>query len=78
MKKGSVELCLILLAITGIHAIKILRNPRERGRVLPLKDVKSEIMLSGQDSISNTADYVPVSSTGRVNAWKTFEKINGN
>jgi hypothetical protein len=78
MKKGSVQLCLILLAITGIHAIKIMRNSRERGRVLPLKEIKSEIMLSGQDSLSNTADYAPVSGGGNVNVLKTFENTSEN
>src|SRR5580700_10871902 len=78
MKKGSVQLCFILVAITGIHTVKIMRNSPERGRVLPLKNIKSEIMLSGQDSLSTTADNRPVERPNRRNIWEPFTNWNAN
>jgi hypothetical protein len=55
MKKGSVQLCFLLIAITSIHTVKILQNSSIKVQDLPLRKIKSTLLLTKMDSLAATA-----------------------
>lgn len=44
------KLCLVILAISGLHAIKIMRTPSLRGVVVPEDKIKTIWAVQGLDS----------------------------
>jgi hypothetical protein len=55
MKKGSVQLCFLIVAITGAHTVKILQNSSIKVQDLPLRKIKSTLLLTKMDSLATTA-----------------------
>jgi|HubBroStandDraft_6_1064221.scaffolds.fasta_scaffold287724_2 hypothetical protein len=51
MKGGIFQLGLLLFAVFSIHAIRIIRTPSIKGQVLPAKNVKNVLLVSGHDSV---------------------------
>ncbi len=51
MRRGSLELCLIIVIVIGIHAERILHNGSIVGKITPVKPASSVIAVSGKDSI---------------------------
>jgi len=55
MKKGSVQLCFLLIAITSAHTVKILQNSSIKVQDLPFRKIKSTLLLTKMDSLATTA-----------------------
>ncbi|HLY68464.1 MAG TPA: hypothetical protein VKR53_01975 [Puia sp.] len=55
MKKGSVQLCFLIMAITSAHTVKILQNSSIKVQDLPLRKIKSTLLLTRLDSLATTA-----------------------
>jgi len=51
MRRGMLELCLIIIVVIGIHAERLLHNGSIEGRVSPSKASSSIIAVRGEDSI---------------------------
>jgi hypothetical protein len=51
MRRGILELCLIIIVVIGIHAERLLHNGSIEGRVSPAKGSSSIIAVRGQDSV---------------------------
>jgi len=47
-------LCFLLMAITSMHAIKIMRNSSNRVQDLPVRKVRNAMLLNSDDSLSVT------------------------
>jgi hypothetical protein len=55
MKKGSVQLCFLLIAITSAHTAKIMKNSSIKVQDLPFRKIKSTLLSTGMDSLATTA-----------------------
>lgn len=51
MRRGMLELCLIIIVVIGIHAERLLHNGSIEGRVSPAVASPSIIAIRGSDSI---------------------------
>jgi hypothetical protein len=51
MRRGILELCLIIIVVIGIHAERLLHHGSIEGRVSPAKTSSSIIAVRGQDSV---------------------------
>jgi len=51
MRRGLLELCLIIVVVIGIHAERLLHNGSIEGRISPAKASSSIIAVRGQDSV---------------------------
>jgi len=51
MRRGMLELCLIIIVVIGIHAERLLHNGSIEGRVSPSVASPSIIAIRGNDSI---------------------------
>jgi hypothetical protein len=51
MRRGMLELCLIILVVIGIHAERLLHNGSIEGRISPVGLSRSIIAVHGNDSI---------------------------
>jgi hypothetical protein len=55
MKNGTVQLCLVLIAITGIHAAKIMRSSSGKIQGLPVRNIRNALLLTKIDSLNANA-----------------------
>lgn len=51
MRRGILELCLIIIVVIGIHAERLLHNGSIEGRVSPAMASSSIIAVRGEDSV---------------------------
>jgi hypothetical protein len=51
MRRGMLELCLIIIVVIGIHAERLLHNGSIEGRVSPARASSSIIAVRGDDSV---------------------------
>jgi len=52
MRRGLLELCLIIIAVIGIHAERLLHNGSVEGRVLPVPGANPAVIaVKGKDSV---------------------------
>jgi hypothetical protein len=51
MRKALFELCLLLSAITCVHAVRIMRTGSINGKVFPSNPRQSVLATNGQDSV---------------------------
>jgi hypothetical protein len=51
MRRGMLELCLIIIVVIGIHAERLLHNGSIEGRVSPAVASPSIIAVRGSDSV---------------------------
>jgi hypothetical protein len=51
MRRGMLELCLIIIVVIGIHAERMLHNGSIEGRISPAKSSPSIIAVRGNDSV---------------------------
>src|SRR5438046_691740 len=57
MRRGMLELCLIIVVVIGIHAERLLHNGSIEGRVSPAVASPSIIAVRGNDSVRvNSSD----------------------
>jgi hypothetical protein len=55
MRRGLLELALIIIAVIGIHAERILHNGFIEGRISPVNRSSSVIAVRGSDSLKITS-----------------------
>ncbi len=51
MRRGILELCLIIIVVIGIHAERLLHNGSIEGRVSPALASSAIIAVRGEDSV---------------------------
>ncbi len=51
MRRGMLELCLIIVAVIGIHAERLLHNGSIEGRISPATPSPSVVAVRGGDSV---------------------------
>ncbi|MDR3713777.1 MAG: hypothetical protein P4L51_13230 [Puia sp.] len=51
MRNAAVQLCLLMLAITSVHAVKIMQSSSLRGKIRPAMGVEGVWAIRGNDSI---------------------------
>jgi hypothetical protein len=51
MRRGTLELCLIIVVVIGIHAERLLHSGSIEGRISPAKASPSVIAVRGNDSV---------------------------
>jgi hypothetical protein len=51
MRRGMLELCLLIIVVIGIHAERLLHNGSIEGRVSPARVSSSIIAVRGEDSV---------------------------
>jgi hypothetical protein len=78
MRRGMLELCLIIIVVIGIHAERLLHNGSITGRISPVKSSQSVTAIRGSDSvkvISNDGHFGMVLQPGD---WRViFADYNG-
>lgn len=76
MRKALVELCLLLLAITGIHTLKIMQNGSINGKVYPAGIVKSVVAVNGTDSVITMSENGNFALIVKPGVWKVIFAVN--
>jgi hypothetical protein len=56
MRKGFLELCLIIMVVIGIHAERLLHNGSIKGSISPALASPSVIAVRGNDSVRVKSD----------------------
>ncbi len=57
MRRGILELCLIIVVVIGIHAERLLHNGSIEGRIFPAMSSKSSVIaVQGNDSVKVTSN----------------------
>jgi hypothetical protein len=56
MRRGMLELCLLIVVVIGIHAERILHNGTIEGRISPANTSSSVIAVRGSDSLKVTSN----------------------
>lgn len=51
MRKALLELCLLVMAIVGVHTARIMRSGFINGKVYPAGVAESVVAVSGEDSV---------------------------
>jgi hypothetical protein len=51
MRRGMLELCLIIIVVIGIHAERLMHNGSIEGRISPASSSPSIIAVRGSDSV---------------------------
>ena len=70
MRRGLLELCLIIVVVIGIHAERLLHNGSIEGRISPRRSFLSVIAVRVDDSLK-----LPVKMA--ILEW-TFNLVTGN
>ena len=76
MRKALLELCLIVLAITGIHTLKIMQSCSINGKVYPAGAVKSVVAVNGTDSVITISENGNFALMVRPGVWKVIFAMN--
>jgi hypothetical protein len=69
MRRGMLELCLIIVVVIGIHAERLLHNGSIEGRISPANP-SSVIAVRGNDSIKIKSDDGHFGMELRPGDWK--------
>jgi hypothetical protein len=81
MRRGMLELCLIIIVVIGIHAERLLHNGSIEGRVSPARASSSIIAVRGDDSvkvISNDGHFGMELQPGDWRLIFAVKEFNGN
>jgi hypothetical protein len=70
MKMNFLKLCFVIIAISGLHAIKIMRSPSIKGVVFPENKVKTIWAVQGTDSTEVRNDDGNFSVKVKPGVWK--------
>ena len=76
MRRGMLELCLIIIVVIGIHAERLMHNGSIEGRVSPVKASQSIIAVRGKDSIKVTSNDGHFGMELQPGDWKLIFAIN--
>jgi len=70
MRRGLLELCLIIIAVIGIHAERLLHNGTIEGRISPAIATPSIIAVRGSDSVNVISNNGHFGTDLRPGDWK--------
>ncbi len=70
MRRGLLELCLIIIAVIGIHAERLLHNGTIEGRISPAAASSSIIAVRGSDSVKVISNNGHFGTDLRPGDWK--------
>lgn len=70
MRRGMLELCLIIIVVIGIHAERLLHNGSIEGRIYPANSTSSVTAVSGKDSVKVISDDGRFGMELRPGSWK--------
>jgi hypothetical protein len=70
MRRGFLELCLIIVAVIGIHAERLMHNGSIEGRITPAHSSPSVIAVRGNDSIKVSSKNGHFGVDLRPGDWK--------
>jgi len=84
MKNAVVQLSMVLIGVTGVHAVKILQTSSLHTRILPAEGAEEVWAIQGNDSvrlINNDGDYYlsavnPGPWRVTVDAKKPYKNVN--
>ena len=76
MRRGILELCLIIIVVIGIHAERLLHNGSIEGRVSPAKTSSSIIAVRGQDSVKVISNDGHFGMELQPGDWKLIFAVN--
>ena len=72
MRKASLQLCFLLLAITGIHSFKIMQSGFINGKVYPSDNIESVVAVNGTDSVKVTSENGYFALMVKPGIWKVI------
>lgn len=75
MRRGLLELYLIIVVVIGIHAERLLHNGSIEGRVFPAMSSQSVIAVQGHDSIRVASKNGYFGTNLRPGDWKLIFKV---
>jgi hypothetical protein len=81
MKRGLLELCLIIVVVIGIHAERLLHNGSIEGRISPALSSPSVIAVRGNDSIKVNSKNGYFDMDLQPGSWKlvfALKELNGS
>jgi hypothetical protein len=81
MSRGFLELCLIIAAVIGIHAERLLHNGTVEGRISPIHSSPSVMAIRGNDSIKITSQNGHFGVDLQPGDWKlifALKEFNGS
>jgi hypothetical protein len=70
MRRGLLELCLIIVAVIGIHAERMLHSGSVVGRILPTYSSPYVIAVRGNDSVRAFSSYGRFGMELQPGTWK--------
>jgi hypothetical protein len=76
MRRGMLELCLIIIVVIGIHAERLMHNGSIEGRISPAKASQSIIAVRGSDSVKVTSNDGHFGMELQPGDWKLIFAIN--
>jgi hypothetical protein len=80
MRRGMLELCLIIVVVIGIHAERLLHNGSIEGRISPAKSSPSIIAVRGNDSVRAVSNDGHFGMDLQPGDWKLIiaaKELNG-
>jgi hypothetical protein len=76
MRRGMLELCLIIIVVIGIHAERLMHNGSIEGRISPAKASQSVIAVRGNDSVKVTSNDGHFGMELQPGDWKLIFAVN--
>ena len=70
MRRGMLELCLIIIAVIGIHAERMLHSGSVVGRIIPNSNSPFVIAVKGSDSVRTFSSYGRFGMELQPGTWK--------
>jgi hypothetical protein len=81
MRRGLLELCLVIVVVIGIHAERLLHNGSIEGRISPSNPSSSVIAVKGDDSVRVISNEGHFGMELQPGDWKLIfagDRLNGN
>lgn len=75
MRKAVVELCLLLVAITGMHTLQIMKSGYINGRVSPANHIESVVAVNGIDSVKAVSENGSFAMMLKPGIWKVVVAV---
>ena len=74
MKNGYAQLCMLLIAIIGMHSARILRSSPTKSQTPIPKNVKNVFQVSAHDSVNTTVKNGNLNLSVLPGLWNMFIK----
>ncbi|HTQ28440.1 MAG TPA: hypothetical protein VMI35_09940 [Puia sp.] len=77
MRRAFVELCLILVAIIGIHTTRIIQHSGFiKGKLYPAGPGSSVVAINGRDSVKVVSEHGYFGMRVKPGTWKVIIDVN--